>query len=51
MDKTGCTPIIVAGVFVVAFLATLIAQGGWVLWIPTLAALATVSVVSTKLSR
>jgi hypothetical protein len=51
MEKSGCLPIIVAGVFVVAFLATLIVQGGWVVWIPTLAAFATVGVVSTKLRR
>jgi hypothetical protein len=51
MDKTGCTPIVVAGVFVVAFLATVISQGGWVVWIPTLAALATVAVVSAKIGR
>jgi hypothetical protein len=51
MDKTGCTPIIVAGVFVVALLATVIAQGGWIIWIPALAALATVGVVSAKLGR
>jgi hypothetical protein len=51
MKKTGCAPIIVAGVFVAAFFATMIAQGGWMVWIPTLAALATVGVVSGKFSR
>ena len=51
MDKSGCAPIIVAGVFVAAFLATAIAQGGWVVWIPTLAAFATVGVLSAKLGR
>jgi hypothetical protein len=51
MEKSGCLPIIVTGAFVVAFLATVIAQGGWVVWIPMLAALVTVGVVSAELGR
>ena len=41
--RNGPLPPLVAGIVVVATLATLTAQGGWVLWIPALLALASLA--------
>ena len=41
-EQGGPLPALVGGVLVVAALATVLTQGGWVLWIPVLLALAVV---------
>jgi hypothetical protein len=47
--SSGPLPGLAVGIVVVAALATLVAQDGWVLWFPALAALAMAAAVRDKL--
>ena len=42
MKNRSPLPLLISGILVVALLITLLAKGGWLVWIPTLAALAVV---------
>lgn len=42
MKSRSSVSLVVGGIVIVAFLITLMAKGGWLAWIPTLAALAVV---------
>ena len=42
MKNRSPLPPVISGILVVALLITLLAKGGWLVWIPTLAALAVV---------
>lgn len=50
-NRDGPLPALVVSIVVVATLATLMAEGGWVLWIPVLMALVVVSKIWNALGR
>ena len=53
MKKSSGSPLpaLVAGIVIVAAVATVIVDGGWVLWVPALAALGVTAWLSNALGR
>ena len=50
-NHSGPLPALVGGIVIVAVLATILVQDGWMIWIPVLLALAVVSRFGASMNR
>jgi hypothetical protein len=49
--RSSPLPMLVGGVLITAILATLLVEGGWLIWLPVMLALGILAVASNNLGR